>query len=231
MIKSAVQGIAIFMAIQFAMGQFMGTSKTTTTTDASGAVVKVPANNAHIPPFEARPDKLNEGAVYNPTPQRIAPIWPEGSDLDITIVVSPSFNSEPLKKVPAERTVADKIAYKLGDYKESKVIDATIAVPKEVQNNGTLWGHFYIGLSGSNLDPTSPGYDPSRAYHFIHPLTQYLAQKKIVKKKNLLAASDEEEVRNTSFGNNIVLIFSSPKRTFLLEPSSPRISIPTSPCL
>jgi hypothetical protein len=199
MIKSAVQGIAIFMAIQFLMGKFMGTSKTTTTTDASGAVVKVPVNNAHIPPFEARPDKLNEGALYNPTPQRIAPIWPEGSDLDITIVVSPSFVSEPLKKVPAGRTVVDKIAFKLGDYKESKVIDTTIAVPKEVQNNGTLWGHFYVGLSGSNLDPTTPGYDSSRAYHFIHPLTQYLAQKKIVKKKNLLAASDDDEVRIISF--------------------------------
>lgn len=202
MVKSAVQGIAIFMMIQFLMGQagewMGGKSKTTTTTDASGAVVTIPANTGAIPPFEARPNKLDDGAVYNPLPQRIAPIWPVDSALDISIVVSPSFVSEPLKKVPAERRVADEVAFKIGNYKESRVIDTTITLPKEVQNNGTLWGHFYVGLSGSNLDPTTPGYDSSRAYHFVHPLTQYLGQKRIVKKKNLLAASNEDEVRTIS---------------------------------
>jgi hypothetical protein len=198
MIKSAVQGIGIFLLIQFAMNQFI-TSKpaTTTTTDASGAVVTVPANTGSIPPFEARPDSLDEGAVYNPTPQRVAPIWPVDSPLDITIVVSPSFVPEPLKRVPVERRVADEVAFKFGDYEDSRVIDTTFALPKEVQNNGTLWAHFYIGLTGSNLDPSTPGYDSSRAYHFIHPLTHYLAKKKVVKTKNLLAASDELEVRFT----------------------------------
>lgn len=194
MVKSAFQGIAIFMAIQFLMGQFTGKGKTTTTTDASGAVVTVPANTGPIPPFQARPDTLDEGAVYNPLPQRIAPIWPVDSVLDISIVVSPSFVSEPLDKVPTARRVADELAFKFGDYKDNRVIDTNIAVPKDVQNNGTLWAHFYIGLTGSNLDPSTPGYDTSRAYHFVHPLTQHLGQKKIVKKKNLLAASDEEEV-------------------------------------
>jgi hypothetical protein len=196
MIKSAVQGIAIFMAIQFFMGQFMGKSKpaTTTMTDASGAVITVPANTGPIPPFEARPNSLDDGAVYNPLPQRIAPMWPLDSSLDVTIVVSPSFVSEPLKKVPAERRVVDEVAFKFGDYKDNRVIDTSFALPKEVQNNGTLWAHFYIGLTGSNLDPSAPGYDSSLAYHFIHPLTQYVAQKKIIKTKNLLAAVEEDEV-------------------------------------
>jgi hypothetical protein len=196
MIKSAVQGIAIFMAIQFFMGQFMGKKpETTTVTDASGAVRTVPASTGPIPPFEARPNSLDDGAVYNPLPQRIAPIWQlDSSSLDITIVVSPSFVSEPLKKVPAERRVVDEVAFKVGDYKDSRVIDTSFALPKEVQNNGTLWAHFYIGLTGSNLDPSTPGYDSSRAYHFIHPLSQYVAQKKIIKTKNLLAAVEDAEV-------------------------------------
>jgi hypothetical protein len=194
MIKSAAQGIAIFMAVQFLMGQFTGKGKTTTTTDASGATITVPSNTGPIPPFEARPDHLDEGAVYNPLPQRIAPMWPVDSLLDLTVVVSPSFVSEPLKKVPEERRVAEEVAFKFGDYNDNRVIDTTITLPREVQNNGTLWGHFYIGLTGSNLDPTIPGYDSRRAYHFVHPLTQYLAQKKIIKTKNLLAAADESEV-------------------------------------
>jgi hypothetical protein len=198
MVKSAIQGLVMFFGIQFVMGKFMGSGKatTTTTTDASGTVVTVPANTAEIPPYYARPDHLDEGAVYNPLAQRIAPIWPLDSLLDITIVVSPTFVSEPLAKTPKERIVVDEVAFKLGDYKENRVIDTTFPVPKEVQNNGTLWAHFYIGLTGSKLDPSTPGYNPERAFHFIHPLTQYIAQKKIKKTKNLLAAVNEtEEVR------------------------------------
>jgi hypothetical protein len=178
------------------MGQIMGKSKpaTTTTTDASGAVINVPANTATIPPFHARPNSLNDGAVYNPIPQRIAPMWPLDSPLDLTIVVSPSFVAEPLAKVPAERRVVDETAFKFGDYNENRIVDTSFAVPKEVQNNGTLWAHFYIGLTGSELDPSRSGYDSSRAFHFTHPLTQYIAQKRVKKTKNLLAASDEDEV-------------------------------------
>lgn len=194
MIKSAVQGIAIFVGMQFLMGQFMGKkSTTTTTTDASGAVVTVPANTAAIPPFTARPNHLDDGATYSPIPQRIAPIWPLDSSLDITIVVSPTFVSEPLAKVEKERIVVQENEFKFGNYSENRVIDTSFGVPKEVQKNGTLWGHFYIALSGNTIDPSVSGYDPTKAYHFVHPLTQYIAQKKIKKTKNLLAASNETE--------------------------------------
>lgn len=171
-----------------------GKPASTTVTDASGAVVTVPANTADIPPFLARPDSLADGAVYNPVPQRLAPIWPLDAPLDITIVVSPSFVPAPLAKVPRERIVLDELGFQLGNYDENRVIEAEFTVPKEVQNNGTLWGHFYVGLTGSKLDPKTPGYDATRAYHFVHPLTQYVLQKKVKKTKNLLAASEDDEV-------------------------------------
>lgn len=170
---------------------------TSTTTDASGAVMNVPANSGDIPPYHARPDQLDEGAVWSPIPQRIAPMWPTDRPLDITIVVSPSFVPTPIAKVPKERIVLDEMAFMFGDYNQHRSIDASFDVPTEVQNNGTLWGHFYIGLSGSKLDPTVSGYDPSRAFHFVHPLTQYIAQKKIRKTKNLLAAN--EDIDEVSF--------------------------------
>jgi hypothetical protein len=114
--------------------------------------------------------------------------------MDITIVVSPSFVATPLAKVPKERIVVDETAFVFGNYKENRVIDTEFTVPKEVQNNGTLWAHFYIGLSGSKLDPGTKGYDPTKAFHFTHPLTQYIVQKKVKKTKNLLAASETDEV-------------------------------------
>jgi hypothetical protein len=195
MLKQGLQGIAIFIGVQFVMKQFMGAKgpQTTTVTDASGAVIEVPANTADIPPFHARPDTLADGAVYNSVPQRIAPMWPDDSLLDVTIVVSPSFALQPLAKVPKERIVAEETAFGYGNKKEDRVIDTTFAVPKEVQNNGTLWAHFYVGLTGSNLDPSAKAYDTAKAYHFVRPLTQYLARKKIIKTKNLLAAVDEED--------------------------------------
>ena len=195
LVKQVIQGLAIFFGMQFLMNQVMGRNKpaTTTTTDESGTVVTVPANTGEIPPFHARPDSLDDGVVYNPAPQRVAPMWPLDTPMDIIIVVSPTFVAEPLSKVPAERKVVDEKAFVLGDYKENRVIDTSFAVPREVQNNGTLWAHFYIGMTGSKLDPTVQGYDTSQAFHFIHPLTSYIAQKKVKKTKSLLAASNITE--------------------------------------
>lgn len=189
-----MQGLAIYFGMQFLMGQFFNKAPTTvTTTDASGAKITVPANNLPVPAFEARPDHLNEGASYNPVPQRIVPIWPSNSPLDVVIVVSPTFVIDPLSKVPSERVVLNEKNFGFGDFKEKRTIDTTFKVPKAVQNNGTLWGHFYIGLAGATLDPALSNFDPGRAFHFAHPLTQYIAQKKVVKTKNLLAAKDKAE--------------------------------------
>jgi hypothetical protein len=184
------------MGVQFLMSQIMGKkSSTTTVTDESGAVITVPANTGDIPPFLARPDSLADGAVYNPIPQRIAPMWPVDSSLDILIVVSPSFAADRLSKVPKDRVVVDETGFIFGNYNENRVISTEFVVPKEVQHNGTLWAHFYVGLTGSKLDPSVSGYDPTKAFHFMHPLTQYLAQKKVKKTKNLLASSSDDEAR------------------------------------
>ncbi len=213
---------------------FMGKKDaTTTTTDASGAVITVAPNTAPIPPYYARPDSLSEGAVYNPIPQRVAPLWPLDSLLDITIVVSPSFVAEPLAKVPKDMVVLDETSFLLGNFEENRVIDTIFDVPKQVQNNGTLWAHLYVGLSGSKLDPAAPGYDALRAYHFTYPMTQYITQKRVKKTKNLLAASDEIEVVFIQLYRFPWLYSNSPasqKKRSLPDQSSRPITIPTSPC-
>jgi len=194
LVKSLLQGLAIYFGAQFVMGKvFPQKAPTTvTTTDATGNSVTVAANNQAIPPYQFRPDRLDEGATYNPIPQRIAPIWPP-SPLDVTIVVSPSFAIDPLSKVPEERIVFNEKNFDVGNYKEKRTVDTKFKVPTSVQNNGTLWGHFYIALSGAKLDPAVSGYDTAKAYHFAHPLTQYIAEKKVVKTKNLLSAKKGDE--------------------------------------
>lgn len=184
------QGIAMWMAMQFVMKQYMGGQTTTTSvTDATGKVVTV--SSTQIPPYHERPSHLDEGAIYNQVPQLVAPIWPEDSAVDIIVTVSPSFVPTPLKQTTKEAVVFDEKKFKLGNWSDTRVAEGTITVPPSVQQNGTLWGHFYIGLPGAPLDPTQPNYDPGAAYHFVYPLTQYIPKKKQLKTRNLLADNPE----------------------------------------
>ena len=184
----------MYMAMQFVMKQFTGGGQTTTASvkGADGQVVQV-ATSKNIPPYHERPTRLDEGAVYNQIPQFVAPIWPDDSALDIVVTVSPSFVPTPLKNIPEESIVFDEKKFKIGNWTDARVAEGTITIPKAVQQNGTLWGHFYIGLTGALLDPTQPDYDPASAYHFVYPLTQYIAKKKEFKTRNLLASTPEAE--------------------------------------
>ena len=103
-------------------------------------------------------------------------------------MVMPAFSS-----LPRESLVLEEKNFKIGDYKDSRMIETSFGVPKEVQQNGTLYAHFYIAKSGQELDPTSPSYSVQSAIHFIRPLNQYLPKKKERKLKNLLDKSEDEE--------------------------------------
>ena len=98
------------------------------------------------------------------------------------------------KHVNSGSLVLEEKAFAIGDWKENREIDTSFAIPKEVQNNGTLWAHFYVALHGCPLDPVAKGYDVAKAYHFSRPLTHMLPKKKLKKTKNLLAGQGEEEV-------------------------------------
>ncbi|OAA68777.1 clptm1 domain containing protein [Niveomyces insectorum RCEF 264] len=189
---------AMWVGIQLVIRQFLPgtpTERTITTTDDDGNVVTVPANfgASPIPPYEARPRTLDEGATYNSEPQRLAPIWPDDSKLDIVISVSPTTEVKPLGAANADPVVFSEQAFGLGNFSDKRTVDTTIQVPPQVQNNGTLWGHFFVGLAGSVLDPYSPDYDRGKAYCFVFPLTQYIPKRKEVKTRNLLANAESSD--------------------------------------
>lgn len=202
--------VAVYVAVQFVTKQFMPASipaKAAVTT-ADGNTVSVPITTGDVPAYLLRPKQLDEGATYNPIPQKIAPIWPEDdSAVDIVVTLSPSFALTPIEDTPEEYVVLQEKNFKIGNFSDKRAIDTTINVPPAVQNNGTLWAHFYVGLTGASLDPTDRSFDPASAYHFVHPLTQYIARKKVVKTRSLLAGKNEtqdeedaklmEEIRTT----------------------------------
>lgn len=148
-------------------------------------------------------DRLARSEItdYSPIPDAIAPIWPVDSALDIKVYVSPSVVLPTFSSIPVDSLVVEEKNFTMGNYSDSREIDTTIKIPKQVQQNGTFWAHFYIGLSGYQLDPAAKNYDTDKAVHFFRPLNQYLPKKKAKKLKNLLSSEqepeDEEEEDNT----------------------------------
>ena len=182
-VRSVVQAILIFYFINFAVSKFFG---------------KAPA--PAVPAFDST--KATSGIVqdYNPIPQAIAPIWPLNSTVDLKVYVSPSLAMPGLRHVSAANLVLDERAFKLGNWKDQRVVDTEFSVPREVQNNETLWAHIYVALDGHEIDPAAPGYDVRNAYHFFRPLNQYLPKKKVAKTKKLLGGENEED-ENEVVGN------------------------------
>lgn len=231
-----LQSLAMWMAMQFIMKQFTGGSQKTTAAmkDADGKVVHVPVTSGPIPPFHERPRSINEGAVYNPIPQLVAPIWPDNSQVDIVVTVSPSFMPTPLKDTSKENVVLEEKGFRIGNYSDNRLSERTITVPTLVQHNGTLWGHFYVGLTGASLDPTQYGYDSESAYHFVFPLTQYIPKKKEFKKRSLLAGKDEtaaevEEVPEEEVSSGPVFAnYYHPNTTLSFIPNAGTFSWPNS---
>jgi hypothetical protein len=197
LVKTLVQSVGIFLLIQFATKSFFPAapqtdpSKGTVVANTNGAKVSIPA-------FENRPHRLDEGAQWSAIPLSIAPMWPVGTEVDISMYVTPSLAMPALKTMSKDTLLIEEKNFKFGDYKENREINTEFAVPKAAQMNATLFAHFYVGQSGSILDPTAPGYDPTKAYHFIRPLTYYLPKKRTTKTRNLLsdlpdAVESEEE--------------------------------------
>lgn len=187
-------GGAFYFAVNIGLSWFLAKDQRGVTVEdpATGKQVRVAANTGDVPAFQLRPKELDEGAQRAVLPKLVAPIWPQDSHLDIVVTVSPSFNPTAIAQTPDEYIVLNEKNYMMGNSSDKRSVDGKFKVPVDIQRNGTLWGHFYIGLAGSTLDPRDPSFNTDTAYHFTHPLTQYLPKKKVAKKRNLLESREED---------------------------------------
>lgn len=224
-------GAAFYFGVNFFLNWVNQKSQTgVTVTDANGNKIVIPSNTGDIPAYELRPAKLDEGATFSLVPEKVAPIWPQDSYIDIIVTLSPSFNPQPVSKTPEEYIVLREDNFHMNNYSDKRTIDTKFTVPKAVQNNGTLWGHFYIGLHGATLDPKLPSFDPGKAFHFAHPLTQHLPKKKVSKTRNLLEAkSESEEPEEEVPAGTIMANYYHPNASFSIVPNAGVQQISTMP--
>ena len=185
---SLLQGLAFFVISQYVVSTFFPSKSGSANTQERPN----PGSSGSIGDFASRPD-IATIQNYSTIPQFVAPIWPMNSSLDISIYISPSLVMPALGSLPPESLVLEEKNFRIGDYKDKRNIEKIIQVPKEVRRNGTLWAHFYVALTGHQLDPVAENYDIASATHFFRPLNQYLPKKRVRKLKNLLDKSNETE--------------------------------------
>lgn len=135
-----------------------------------------------------------------------------------------------LGTMPTNSLVLEEKGLRMGNWTERRDIHTSFEVSREVQDGGTLWGHFYVAQSGSLIDPTAPHYDASKAYHFVRPLTQYLPKKKVRKARNLLdsRATPEEEAAEAkeAAAPAIMASYYHPNFTLSMVPKAGVLSYP-----
>ncbi|KAF2755181.1 CLPTM1 domain protein [Pseudovirgaria hyperparasitica] len=183
--QGIIRNIGIFLLIQLGIRYFVGGGGQTTTAPATPGAKPGAITTWEDRPLEQRLDN------YSPIPNMITPIWQAGIPLDIDIYISPSIVMTPLKNMPRGSLIMQEREFGYGNYSDTRTLDTTFDVPKEVQNNGTLFAHFYIAKSGSPLDPSAADYSFANAYNFVWPLTQMLPKKKVRKTRSLLSGSNE----------------------------------------
>ncbi|KAK4580275.1 hypothetical protein LTR86_000478 [Recurvomyces mirabilis] len=168
------KNVAIFIAIQFAIKQFMGSG-------GQKAAAPTPSMSAMDTPQAAVTD-------YSVVPETVFPLWPTNVSVDVSLYISPEIVPRPGQATLVLEEKNFALDQKKKDFRE---VHKTFNVPPQVQDNGTLWAHIFVAQTGAVMDPGAAGYDPAKAYRMIRPLTEYLAKKKVRKTRNLLEAKNE----------------------------------------
>ncbi|KAI5815995.1 cleft lip and palate transmembrane protein 1-domain-containing protein [Pyronema omphalodes] len=189
MIRPAVNGILIFFAVQSAMTWFNNDGSNTAVDPATGAKLSAaPAAGS----FEERYYK-NQVENYYYLPEKISPIWEQGTPMDMSVYLSESVLLPPLSHPEMKQNlVFNEENIKLGDWDDKRSVSVDVPFSKDVQNNGTLFAHIFVAKHGAQMDPHDASYDPTQSYRVVKLLTRYHPKKKVVKTKKLIGGSEEE---------------------------------------
>lgn len=169
-------------------GSGSGSTETAQLDKTTGAVIATPAaglfDEAHYYPKD-----VDQYLYY---PEKGTPIWPDGTDMDMTIYLSEEIILPPLSEIPREKRVFDEKNIKYGDWNEKRSVAVDVNFSDSVKHNGSLFAHIFVSKHGAEMDILSPTYDPTQSFRVVKLLTRYLPKKKVVKTKKLIGTAEEE---------------------------------------
>ncbi|KAK5108170.1 hypothetical protein LTR62_008701 [Meristemomyces frigidus] len=173
------KNVAIFIAIQFAIKQFMSSGGQKAATPVP-SMATMDTSSSQIPVTD-----------YSMVPETVFPLWPSNVSIDVSLYISPSINPRPGQATLVLEEKNFSLDTKKKDFRE---VHQSFSVPPQVQDNGTLWAHIFVAQTGAAMDPSAPDYDAKKSYSMVRPLTEFLAKKKVRKTRNLLGAKNETVV-------------------------------------
>ncbi|KAL5115812.1 hypothetical protein ACEQ8H_006307 [Pleosporales sp. CAS-2024a] len=220
--RSIAQSVGIFLLIQGGIKYLMPGNQSPAAPAQSGAAVSRAQNHVVVPAWEDRPRSLEPGVQYSHVPHTISPMWPNNVEVDVRMYISPSTVAPGFNSMPKGSLLIDEKKFVIGDYGQKREIHTEFKVPTEVQHNAILNAHFYVGQSGSVLDPTQPGYDPAKAYHVVRPLSAYHVKKKVKKTRNLLSdmPTKEQETEEEKNAPRVYANYYHPNFTIAFVPET-----------
>ncbi|KAH0609741.1 uncharacterized protein H6S33_012287 [Morchella sextelata] len=182
-LKSALNGILIFVAVQSAFKYF------------------APQQTAKV--NTAPPSTFDQGGAntvgrndpsYLYVPEKAFSLWPTDAPMDVSIYVNEHLALPPFTDPIMENSlVFNEKQWHLNDPQDTRSVTVDVPFSEQVQNNGSLFAHIFVSRSGAAADPYDAAYDPSKAFRIVKLLTRYAPKKKVVKTKKLIGRGDDEE--------------------------------------
>ncbi|RPA78399.1 cleft lip and palate transmembrane 1 [Ascobolus immersus RN42] len=192
-VRSAIHGILIFFAIQYAAG-LLGL-----TGDKKAAPQPFDAASSpdSLPKVTTNPDGTVSEPAYqhHDVPVSVFPMWPiESTPLDIAVYLSESFILPPLDSDEGRKMqVFEEKNFDVGTGKDERLVSLEVPISQTVKRGGMLFAHVLVGKHGSVLDPSSARFRTQDSFRLIKPLVKFMPKKKVVKTKHLLGNKDEDK--------------------------------------
>lgn len=190
-IRQLVNAFLLYWALQSTLKYFTAGNSKSTVTDSSGKTISVPpAGNFEDGHYY--PAQLDD---FLHVPEKLTPIWPEGTSMDMKIyLIENLFNIPSLSSTHMKNNlVFDEKNIKLADWDEKRSATVDVKFSDRVQHNGTLFALVFVARSGAEMDPRAQNYNSALSYNFFKQLTRYYPKKKLVKTKKLIGGVSTDE--------------------------------------
>ncbi|KNC96940.1 uncharacterized protein SPPG_07763 [Spizellomyces punctatus DAOM BR117] len=124
-------------------------------------------------------------------PNALLPLWEYGRSTDLHVFLA---ENEYLSSLEQANLIWKESNIVYGDWEERRK-DLQIDAPESVQNNGSLYAHIFLTVSGHSPDRKDQTFDEESTLYYRKQLTRYMPKKKVKKMKSLVSKAEDADVQ------------------------------------